>query len=208
MKLFVNSIISINTPLHGQIQLTTWGFSNLLTKILNAEIWLKYCVWWLSALLACKLQIFWELVIHFAVQWWEQMELKRFKPCLVIQLLCWFPRSCTEAFMREKYTSAIIWWPAATQNFPTKMAAMVMSYNQSNVIKNHSYGEEEQLLSTGALLLFGFCCIGPVILLAVLGSAICCKQPWKALCIHFPSLCPCPFAQSQYTILLSAVTGL
>ena len=74
------------------------------------------------------LQIFWELVIHFAVQWWEQMELKRFKPCLVIQLLCWFPRSCTEAFMREKYTSAIIWWPAATQNFPTKSLRKMPKY--------------------------------------------------------------------------------
>ena len=79
------------------------------------------------------LQIFWELVIHFAVQWWEQMELKRFKPCLVIQLLCWFPRSCTEAFMREKYTSAIIWWPAATQNFPTKSLRKMPKYRSMQI---------------------------------------------------------------------------
>ena len=67
------------------------------------------------------------------------------------------------------------------------MASMVMSYNQSYAIKNHQSTDDEQLLSTETLLLFGVCCIGPGILLAILFSTICCKQPWEVFCLNCTS---------------------
>ena len=35
--------------------------------------------------------------------------------------------------MREKYTSAIIWWPAATQNFPTKSLRKMPKYRSMQI---------------------------------------------------------------------------
>ena len=56
----------------------------------------------------------------------------------------------------------------------------MMTFNQSNWATNHALTQEEQMLTTCTLVLFGFCCFVPGILLGILLSTVCCQKQWRA----------------------------
>ena len=58
---------------------------------------------------------------------------------------------------------------------------MVMLHNHSYMIEAKESREKDPFLVNGGLILIGFCCLIPTILLLLLISRLCCQQPWEVL---------------------------
>ena len=57
------------------------------------------------------------------------------------------------------------------------MTSMVLSYNQSYLIKNRQEIQEDQYLIPETLILFGICFVIPLIMYALIFCTICCNLP-------------------------------